>query len=240
MSRGFQFPGLPPIRTAAAQLAVGLVLGSIVFAFGKNTFGEWIVLIPGMVITKFALWQLFTWAFIEDSAMGVIFGALILVSIGGALEQTWGRRRMVIFALGVTVMAAVFTVLASLAIAPIFGRPFVGGHTMTSALWVAYGLSWGNRQTGFWGMPVTGNVLALIGVGFVFLNGAFGSWLGILPDAFGLMMAFAYVKLGFPEKTWERFNSWRLRRQLLARRAHLDVVSGQKRNMPTDSDRFLH
>jgi hypothetical protein len=64
--------------------------------------------------------------------------------------------------------------------------------------------------------------------------------LAIIPDVFALAMTFAIVKLNFPGQTWERFNSWRLRRQLARRRAHLDVVSGQKRNMPTDSDRFLH
>ena len=240
MSQGFSFPGLPPIRTVAAQLAVGLVLGSVVFAFGKSSFSEWIILVPGLVFTKFAFWQLLTFSFIEDNTMGVIFGALILWSIGGALENTWGRRRLWIFALGVNAAAALLTTLVALVVKPIYWHPFVGGHVMTSALWVAYGLAWGNRQTGFWGMPVTGNVLALIGVGFVFLNGAFSSWLAIIPDAFALMMAFAYVKLGFPERTFERFNSWRLRRQLARRRAHLDVVSGQKRNMPTDSDRFLH
>ncbi len=46
---------------------------------------------------------------------------------------------------------------------------------MGRALWVAYGLSFGRRQTNFWGLPVSGNVFALIGVGFVFLNGAFSA-----------------------------------------------------------------
>jgi membrane associated rhomboid family serine protease len=240
VTRGFSFPGLPPIRTAAAQLAVALVLGSIVFAFGKTTFSLWLLLVPELVFSHFAFWQLLTYSFIETSPMGVIFGAIILWSIGGSLEQSWGKRRMVTFALGVNAAAALLTALLALALPAILRHPFAGGTVMTSALWVAYGLSWGERQTGFWGMPVSGNGLALIGVGFVFLNGAFGSWLAIIPDVFALAMTFAIVKLNFPGQTWERFNSWRLRRQLARRRAHLDVVSGQKRNMPTDSDRFLH
>lgn len=240
MKQGFSLPGLPPIRTVAAQLAVGLVLGSIVFAFGKNSFGEWLLLVPELIFTRFAFWQLLTWSFVETSSMGVIFGAIILWSIGGSLEQTWGKRRLLTFALVVNALAALFTALLALGVPPIYAHGFPGGTVMTSALWVAYGLSWGNRQTGFWGMPVSGNGLAWIGVGFVFLNGAFGSWLAIIPDAFALAMTFAFVKLNFPSRTLEQFNSWRLRRQLARRRAHLDVVSGQKRNMPTDSDRFLH
>ena len=172
--------------------------------------------------------------------MGVIFGALILWSIGGGLEQTWGAKKMVSFAVGTTVLAGVLTVALAIpfdGVRSIYG----GGTVMTTALWVAFGLSWGNRQTGFWGMPVTGNVLALIGVGFVVLQAAFARSLWVVvPEALAILMTVAVVKLNFPGGSIERFNSWRLRRQLDKRRNHLNVVSGDKRNMPSDSDRFLH
>ena len=229
--------GLPPIRTAAAKLAVALVAGSLIFAVALH---EWVLLVPKLIIGQHAYWQFFTYAFVETTPMGVIFGAIILWSIGGSLEQTWGARRLLTFALGVTVAAGLLTFVAGWIYSPIFGTGFAGGNVMTSALWVAFGLSWGQRQTNFWGLPVTGNVLALIGVGFVVLNAAFGNPMVVIPDVFALLITFAFVRYGFPERTFERFNSWRLRRQLARRRAHLDVVSGQKRNMPTDSDRFLH
>lgn len=233
--------GLPPIRTAGAKLAIGLVAGSLIFAVAQQMgYGLWLILVPKLVVHSFALWQFLTYAFVETNAMGVIFGALILWSIGGSLEQTWGARRMVLFALGITVASGLLTFASAFIYAPIWNVYFAGGNVMTTALWIAFGLSWGTRQTGFWGMPVTGNVLALIGVGFVVLNAAFGSPMMVIPDVFAIALTFAFVKLGFPERTLERFNSWRLRRQLARRRAHLDVVSGQKRNMPTDSDRFLH
>lgn len=227
--------GLPPIRTVPAKLAVALVVGSLL-----NAFLPVFALYPGDVLAKLTLWQLFTYAFVETTPMGVIFGALILWSIGGSLEQTWGTRRLLFFSLGVTVAAAVLTVALAPFVVDIRLMRFGGGTVMTSALWVAYGLSWGTRQTNFWGMPVTGNVLALIGVGFVVLNAAFSSIWVVIPSAFGIGMTFLFVKFNFPSGTWERFNSWRLRRQLDKRRQHLNVVSGDKRNMPNDSDRFLH
>jgi membrane associated rhomboid family serine protease len=227
--------GLPPIRTVPAKLAVALVVGSLL-----ATFLPTLALHPGDVLSKLTLWQLVTYSFVELSAMGVIFGALILWSIGGSLEQTWGTRRLLTFALGVTVMSAVLTVALAPFIPLVAAYTFGGGTVMTSALWVAFGLSWGTRQTNFFGIPVTGNVLALIGAGFVVLNAAFSSIWVVIPSAFGIAMAFLYVKLNFPGGTWERFNSWRLRRQLDKRRNHLNVVSGDKRNMPSDSDRFLH
>ncbi len=234
MSPRFSF-GLPPIRTVPAKLAVALVVGSLIF-----TQLPMLALWPAQVFPGLSLWQPLTYVFVETSAMGVIFGALILWSIGGALEQSWGTRKLLTFAIAVPIVSALLTVLVGLFVDPVAGLVFGGGTVMTSALWVAFGLSWGQRQTGFWGMPVTGNVLALIGVGFVVLNAAFTSPWVVVPSAFGIAITFAVVKLNFPGGTWERFTSWRLRRQLDKRRSHLNVVSGDKRNMPNDSDRFLH
>jgi membrane associated rhomboid family serine protease len=220
-------------------LAVALVVGSVLFAMTQRSFGEWLILVPGLVFKSYAFWQPVTYAFIETSPMGVIFGALIAWSIGGALEQTWGPRRLVGFAIGVTVLAGLCTLALSYPVGALWARPFAGGTVMTSALWVAYGLSFGQRQTNFWGMPVTGNVLALIGVGFVFLNGAFQSWLGIIPEVFALGLTFLYLKVGTPRLLWLRFTSWRLHRQLKSRSKHLTLLSDE-RNTPRDSDRFLH
>ena len=228
--------GLPPLRTAAAKLAVALIVGSLIAIALPQ-----IALAAAMVHGSLWLWKPLSYAFIETTPMGVIFGALILWSIGGSLEQTWGARKLVAFALGVTVLAGVLTVALALPFDAIQAHVYGGGTVMTTALWVAFGLSWGNRQTGFWGMPVTGNVLALIGIGFVALQAAFqrSIW-GVIPEALAIGMTYAFVKLNFPSGTLERFNSWRLRRQLQKRRNHLNVVSGDKRNMPNDSDRFLH
>jgi len=237
--RPLRVPGFPAIRSAGAFLAVGLVAGSVLYAMTQRSIGEWLILEPGLVFRSFALWQPFTYVFVETSPMGVIFGALIAWSIGGALEQTWGARRMVAFALGVTVLSALLTLALAYPVGGLWAKAFAGGTVMTSALWVAYGLSFGSRQTNFWGMPVTGNVLALIGVGFVFLNGAFGSWLAIIPEVFGLGLTFIYVKVGTPRLLWLRISSWRLQRQLKSRSKHLTLISDE-RNTPRDSDRYLH
>ena len=144
------------------------------------------------------VWQPLSYAFVEGSPMGVIFGALILWQLGGALEQTWGTRRMVAFAVGTTVLAGAITVLLALVVRALLGIPFTGGWVMGTSLWVAYGLSFGRRQTNFWGLPVSGNVFALIGVGFVFLNGAFSSFLLVIPEAVALLLTWAYLRLGGP------------------------------------------
>jgi len=236
MRRGFR-PMLPGLQGAAAWLAVALVIGSVVFALSRDSFGALLVLVPGLVL-RGMVWQPLTYGFIEDSPMGVIFGALILWQLGGALEQSWGTRRMATFAIGTTVLAGALTVLLALVDHALLSFLFTGGWVMGSALWVAYGLGFGRRQTNFWGLPVTGNVFALIGVGFVFLNGAFSGFRRVIPEALALLLTWAYLRLGGPSDWLLRFQDWRLKRQLRSRSKHLTLVSPD-RNTPRDSDRFL-
>ncbi|HET9158864.1 MAG TPA: DUF1751 domain-containing protein [Myxococcaceae bacterium] len=236
MRRGFR-PMLPGLHGAASWLAVALVIGSVVWVLSRDAIGEILRLVPGLVLHGY-LWQPLSYAFIEDTAMGVIFGALIIWQLGGALEQTWGTRRMTAFALGTTVLAGVVTVLLALIAHQLLPIPFSGGWVMGSALWVAYGLSFGRRQTNFWGLPVSGNMFALIGVGFVFLNGAFSRFVAVVPAAVALLLTWVYLRLGGPSDWLLRMQSWRLQRQLRTRSKHLTLVSPD-RNTPRDSDRFI-
>lgn len=236
MRRGFR-PMLPGLQGAASWLAVALVVGSVVFALTRGGIGELLRLVPGLVLRGY-VWQPLSYAFVENSPMGVIFGALILWQLGGALEQTWGARRMAAFAVGTTVVAGAVTVLLALVVRELLAIPFTGGWVMGSSLWVAYGLSFGRRQTNFWGLPVSGNVFALIGVGFVFLNGAFSRFVYVVPEAVALLLTWAYLRVGGPARWFLRLQSWRLQRQLRTRSKHLTLVSPD-RNTPRDSDRFI-
>ena len=233
-------PVLPGVRSAAARLALALVFGSVVYALGHEQFGELLLLIPAAVIQRLWLWQPLSYAFIETTAIGVIFGALILWQLGSGLEQSWGGRRMTLFAVGTTVVAGVLTVLLSLVWPRLQLVPaFAGGTVMASVVWVAYGLSWGNRSTNFWGLPLTGNVFALIGVGFVFLNGAFSTFAAVVPSILGLVLTWGYLRVGGPGEWLLRLQGWRLQRQLRSRAKHLKLVSPE-RNTSGDSDRYLH
>jgi membrane associated rhomboid family serine protease len=238
MRRSFR-PVFPGLRGVAARLAIALIVGSVIFALGRERVAELLLLVPGDVLARLWLWQPLSYAFIERSPAGVIFGALILWQLGGALEQSWGSRRMALFALGTTVLAGVITVLLALAVPALRFTPFAGGWVMASALWVAYGLSFGRRQTNFWGLPLSGNVFALIGVGFVFLEGAFGSFLLVVPSAVGLLLTWIYLRLGGPSDWMLRVQGWRLQRQMRSRSKRLKLVSPD-RNTPRDSDRYLH
>lgn len=233
-------------RTMAARLAIAFVAGSVIRGLLQNSGGDWLLLVPQRVLTQFAIWQPLTYAFIDVSALGVVFGAIIIWSIGGTLEASWGGRRLLAFAIGVPAISAVLTVLAALVIPSLRSIHFAGGWVLAGSLWVAYGLAIGRGQANFWGMPLTGNMLALIGAGFVFLGIAIGPGplddkiLASLPTLIGLGLAVAYSRGANPRILWLKLNAWRLARQLKARSRHLRVVGDDQRNMPRDSDRYLH
>jgi membrane associated rhomboid family serine protease len=226
--------GFPGLDSMSAKLAVALVFGSALFLATREGLGGVLLLMPSLVVERFTLWQLLTYAFIETTPLGIIFGALITWSIGGWLEASWGSKRLLWVAVGTTVAAGLLTVLVGL-VTPV-APYYAGGTVLTSVLWVAYGLAIGRGQANFWGMPLSGNALAGIGAAFVVFQVLAVGWRSQLPEIFGLVLIYAYVKGGSPRRLWLHFQHWRLQRQLRERSKHLHVVP---RDRP-DQDRYLN
>lgn len=229
---------LPSFRTTAAKLAVALVVSSVASRILEGSVGLTLRLVPWDV-RKLALWQLATWCLVETSPMGIIFGALMLVSFGGYLEQLWGSWRLLRFGFGITLAVGVLTVALSLVVPSLQRFGFGGGGVMTSALMVMFGLTLGARAANFFMFPMTGYQLAGLAAGFTILNALFYAWQAVVPDALGIVLATALWRYGGPADWWERFGSWRLRRQLKARAKHLELLD-PNRNVRGGSDKFLH
>ncbi|MGZ3458772.1 MAG: DUF1751 domain-containing protein [Archangium sp.] len=228
---GFGFPG---VESMAARLAIGLVVGSFL-ALAVRPLAGLLVLSPRAVFPGLQLWQPFTYAFVELEPFSIILGAFALYSVGGGLEMSWGSRRLLWVLWGSTVLAGFLTVLLSLFFPELRSYPYMGGWVMGSIAWVAYGLSIGRGQTNFWGIPLTGNVFAAIGVGFVVLNALRAGWATQVPELFGLGIIFLYVRGGNPRHLWLRLQHWRLQRQLRGRSRHLRVISSER-----PDDRYLN
>lgn len=225
--------------SASAKLAIAMVVVSVLSAL-VPLLATWLILTPALAVTRFALWQPLSYAFIATNPLQVIFGAFIIWSMGSALESSWGTRRMLAFALGTTFAAGVLTALLALVWGTLWANSFAGAYVLSTVLWVGYGWSFGRSQMNFFGMPVTGNTFALIGVGFVALNAAFArSIVPLLPEVLGILITYGYVKLGSPRVFFLRLRHWKMQRDLKSRSKHLNVVSGG-RNGDRGSDRFLH
>jgi membrane associated rhomboid family serine protease len=231
---------LPSVQSAAAALAVALVATSVLVAVFRG-LAPYLLLVPELVVSRFYVWELVTYGLLETSPMGVIFGAIILWSLGGALEARWGQRRFLLFSAGIVAAAGAATVALSLVVPALVVEGYPGGTVLTGSLWVAYGLLVGRSQTNFWGLPLTGNLLALIGAGFVFLSAAFGGIRNVIPDVFALTFTWLVVRGYSPGRLWTRLRSWQLERELKRRSGHLRSVEGGRRSSgPNDRDQFLN
>ncbi|MDC0709877.1 DUF1751 domain-containing protein [Stigmatella sp. ncwal1] len=223
--------GFTGLESTAAKLALALVAGSVMFLLTRNAQGGMLLLVPGTLGSL--LWQPFTYAFIETSPLGIIFGTLIIWSIGGWLESVWGGRKLLLVGLGCTALAGFLTTLVVTFLVPT-AAIYPGGTVLTSILWVAYGLTIGRGQTNFWGIPLSGNALAGVGAGFVLLSvltsggSLFEGLLRQLPEVLGLVLVFVYVRGASPRRLWLHLQHWRLQRQLRSRSRHMRVVSQER------------
>ncbi|HYV46983.1 MAG TPA: DUF1751 domain-containing protein [Myxococcaceae bacterium] len=239
---------MPSLHTVSAKLAAVFVAGSVVARLIEDSTDFSLRLVPGQVMTDFTLWQLVTFIPVDFSVMGVVFGAIVIWSMGGALESWWGRRRMFSVLAAVMLITGPLTVGAAFLYSPMRHLPLTGGWALAGSIWVLYGLYIGRGEANFWGIPMAGNSLAAIGVGFVALQALVGRPQGVplslgialvVPDALALAMCYGYMRWGSPRKLWVKVQSLWLERQVRRRSRRLSVISGQ-RNMPSDSDRYLH
>src|SRR5579864_70469 len=128
------------VNTAAAKLALAVVVASVAYGLGKDSWGQQLVLTPRAVIEHAAAWQFLSYGFIASDPLSLIFGVLIIWQIGSALEATWGSRKFFAVVGGITILSGVLTVVLSLLVQRISGFPFFGSFVMSSVIWVAYGL----------------------------------------------------------------------------------------------------
>ncbi|MFN0062687.1 MAG: DUF1751 domain-containing protein [Myxococcaceae bacterium] len=232
---------LPPLTTTSARLAVGIVVASIAWALTRNGLGAWLLLSPRAVLQHGAVWQVATYALLATDPLGVMFSAFLTWTMGGWLEGRWGKRRMLVFSLGTTVLAGVLTVGVSWFWSAVAVSTFDGARVLTSVLWVTYGLSLRRNQVSFFGLPMTGEQFALLGVAWAVLTGIFGSWVAIVPEGFALGLSYLFNLNGAlnPKTLWLRMHGAWIERRMRARGKHLRLLDN-KRNTSRDSDRYLH
>lgn len=226
--------GVFGLETVAAKLTVALAAGSILFLVTRDALGGLLLLWPmdGASLGNFRPWQVLTYAFVSiigNNPLWFIFALMMTYQMGGFLEATWGHRRTLVLALGAPVLAGVITALLGLAGLLSPAQPYPGAWVLTSVLWVAYGWIIGRGQTAFWFIPVTGNTLALIGIGFLVLQALTAGWQAVVPEALAIGFTFFYVRGASPRALWARFQHNRMRRNM--RKAnHLKVVDRRDRD----------
>ena len=102
-------------------------------------------LMPIMVVSKGALWQLVTYVFQHGNPMHLLWNMLIMWMFGSDLELHWGSRRFLFYYLLCGVGAGVVTVLLT----PTTATVTVGASGAVFGLLAAFGLLFPDRPVAF-------------------------------------------------------------------------------------------
>lgn len=231
MTRRAALPAIS-FHHSAHQLAIAMIAMSVI----NGLLGGIVLLfIPTAIISHFEVWRPFTGLLVAIHPMEIIFGALIIYSIGGSLEDSWGKKRFLAVALGIPFISELLTLALFALIPTSHPLAYHGASMIISTIWIAYGLraAFSRQLLNFWGSPLKGETFALIGLGFVVLSAVFSGVMVVLPDliAAGLTYVYMYKRRIFNFSETRRrvelaYYNWKLRR--LKSKSGFRVVKGSK------------
>lgn len=219
------------VHTKAHQIAIATILASLLQGLLSQS-GSFIFLFsPVRTLFQLELWRPFTALFIATSPLEVIFGALIIYSVGGMLEYRWRRKRFVAVSLGIPLLAECITlILTVLSPSTFYNSLYAGSHLIVTTQWIIFGLlaHFSHEMLNFWGTPVRGKTFALIGVGFVVLTAAFNGVLVVLPDLITVAACYLYMyqhrAFNLKRSLEVKYYEWKLRR--LKTKNNFRVIKG--------------
>ncbi len=211
---------------SATALTIAFIGGSIACAQSATALRA-LAFFPLQFLPDFSVWQPLSYLLVETTPLGVIFGCVIVYFLGTVLEIRWGMRRFLgRFAL-IGAGAALLTWATALLLPWWVAPAYPGGRVLTSALWVAFGLTFRRTQLGLWGLPISGYAFAGLGAAFTALNAAFYGIRAVVPEAWGIVLTVLIVHVLQSANPWTRLRSWQLQRSLDRKRTRLHVVGAK-------------
>jgi len=241
-------PGFTPLsfRNYAHTLTIAMIAWSVIFGLLQPYSLYYFPFIPNLALYQLQLWRPLTALLIAPAPMMIIFGGLILYSIGSSLEYWLGRKRFLYVVLGIPLLAMGVTLLAALLMPSVVGqRPYCGASSIITVVWISYGLlSWSHGQTlHFWGIPLNGKTFALIGFGFVVLQGVFDGFASVFPELIASLLTYTYFDRKWSFNIFQKIDllycKWKLQR-LKNKRGLKVVVSSRERHFDNDSNPQVH
>ncbi len=244
MARMFKIPHFS-FHHSAHVLTVAIIALSVVQGLLMQQGSYIFFFIPLAVIYDFHIWRPFTALFLAPNPMEIIFGGLIVYSVGGSLESWWGRKKFLRIVLGIPLAAEIIVLGMALLFPSLFSASaYAGARQIITTIWILFGLTsyfYGQRLN-FWGTPLKGNTFALIGLGFVLLGAIFNGWITVLPELItaGLCYGFMYRR-DLPDirrRVELAYYNWKLAR--LKSKKGLRLVKGKRNGKDQEPGPHIH
>ena len=230
-------PKLTPAVKVLTILCVVLFLTQqTVDRFMGGDMIGWLGLIPSGFVMGFRFWQIITYSFLHADILHLVLNMMMLVFIGGELEQAWGTKRFLIFYTVCVVSAGLFYLVlqlwgsgAGLAV------PMVGASGGIYGLLMAYGILFSERTLLFmmiFPLKAKQFVWILMGVEFftTLFSGRAGAGLSSAAHLGGMIAGFSYLYLRATWILYQRRRKEGATRQSSPRRKTIFPVKGGPKN----------
>jgi membrane associated rhomboid family serine protease len=221
----------PSFHSKAHQIAIAMIVVSVFQGLLGHSGALWLLFSPTKTLFGLELWRPFTSLLVAVSPPEIIFGTLIIYSIGGMLERRWSTKRFLAVALGIPLIAQVLVLVLTLITPSTFANVlYPGARQVISTLWIIFGLvaHFSHERLNFWGTPITGKTFALIGLGFVVLSAVFSGVLPVLPELLTAALCYLYMyrrrAVYWKNQLTLRYYDWKL--QKLKGRSNFRVIKG--------------
>jgi len=190
----------PIVRLMAAVLfmsAFGALLGRLGIPLLRYS-----VLIVGDVWGG-EVWRLVTWALIELSPLGLLFGCLLLYFIGPDLLRRWGTRRFFVnFFGGAALVGAITCLIGRFVWSEVALVPHMGLWPMEEAMVIAWAMLFQDRQIlVFFVLPLSGRNLVVLTIAITVVMAAMGGFPLFVPHFVAELAALAYMGV-IPVRLW--------------------------------------
>lgn len=182
-----------PIAWLIAAIVILSAFGSLLERVGIPVLHE-SVLVTRLVWAG-EVWRLVTWAPLELSPLGLIFGCLLLYFIGPDLLHRWGTRRFFVnFFGGAAVVAAVTCLIGRYLWADVAVIPHLGLWPMEEAMVIAWAALFPDRQILlFFALPVSGRNLIAVTIAITVVMAALSGFPLFVPHFVAEVAALAYM-----------------------------------------------
>jgi len=183
---------------------IAWLIATVIFmsAFGSLLLRLGIPLLPLSVLAVEAVWRgqvwrLVTWAPLELSPLGLVFGCLLLYFIGPDLLRRWGTQRFFVnFFGGAAVVGAVTCLIGRYVWPPVAALPHFGLWPMQEAMIIAWAALFRDRQILlFFALPVAGRNLIALTIAITVVMAALSGFPIFVPHFVAEVAALLYMDI---------------------------------------------
>ncbi len=193
-------PGLmTPMVKALIWTNVGVFLVTALIPTAFEWFSAIFGFMPRLVLTRFMLWQPFTYLFLHGGIGHILINMLILWMFGVQLERLWGSRFFLRYYFVTGVGAAVITLVVSLLPFSFSGEPYatitIGASGAIYGLLVAFAMYYPETPIlMFFLFPVPAKYFVMILGAIAFVSTPRGGGIAHITHLGGLIAGYLYLR----------------------------------------------